>query len=127
MTNPFDTPAGRQAQLATFRRLAAAGDGAISDFAKEVVAGRASPRELLTTGWVVESWIDDLRTVAQAYQDAPAQADEWSDEEAVAFIERDIAERVEAEEEPKPPPTPRRPVHDEDDGEDGPPLLKDAW
>ncbi|MGW6930645.1 hypothetical protein ACWGE0_11310 [Lentzea sp. NPDC054927] len=133
--NPFDTPSGRQAQLAEYRLLAA-GEGPVADFAKEVVAGRADPRDLLTVGWVVEDWIDqfeDMEPAAESAADA-----EFTAEEAEAFLERHLAgvasldvDAIEAElmaalmaARPRPP---VEAAPDEDDEGDGPPLLKDAW
>lgn len=129
--NPFDTPSGRQAQLAEYRLLAA-GEGPVADFAKEVVAGRADPRDLLTVGWVVEDWIDQFENVE------PAADAEFTAEEAEAFLERHLAgvasldvDAIEAElmaalmaAHPRPP---VEVAPDEDDEGDGPPLLKDAW
>jgi hypothetical protein len=131
MTNPFDTSIGRQARLARFRLLAA-GTGPVADFAKEVVAGRADPRDLLTTSWVVEDWFDDLQAEADRFRDSPDAQDEWTPEQAEAFLERHLAgvasidvDAVEAQFLP-PPVAPKR-RHDDDDDEQGPPLLKDAW
>lgn len=132
MTNPFETPTGAQGRMAAFRVLAAAGDGAVSDFAKEVVAGRASARDLLTSGWVVEQWIDDLQADAEAFRASPEAQEEWSPEEARAYLESRLTglanldvEAIEAQVAPAPaPPAAPRPC-DEDD-EQGP-LLKDAW
>ncbi|MDX8032756.1 hypothetical protein SK803_21280 [Lentzea sp. BCCO 10_0856] len=131
MTNPFDTPVGRRARMAEFRILAASGDGVLADFAKEVVAGRAEPRDLLTTGWVVEGWIDELQAEAARFRDSPEAAEEWSLEQAHAFLDQHLAgvasldvEAIEAALAPPPRVAPR-PVEDED--EEGPPLLKDAW
>lgn len=130
--NPFDTSVGRQARLAEFRILAASGDGVLADFAKEVLAGRAEPRELLTTGWVVEGWIDELQAEAERFRDSPEAADEWSLEQAQAFLDQHLAgvasldvEAIEAEL-TRPVPVAPVPYEDEDD-EEGPPLLKDAW
>lgn len=130
MLNPFDTSVGRQARLTEFRILAASGDGVLADFAKEVVAGRAEPRELLTTGWVVEGWIDELQAEAERFRDSPEAAQEWSLEQAQAFLDQHLAGvaslDVEAIEAVLTRPAPVTPVPDEDD-EEGPPLLKDAW
>ena len=130
MLNPFDTAVGRQARLAEFRILAASGDGVLADFAKEVLAGRAEPRELLTTGWVVEGWIDELQAEAERFRDSPEAAQEWSLDQAQAFLDQHLAGvaslDVEAIEAALTRPAPVAPVADEDD-EEGPPLLKDAW
>lgn len=129
MTNPFDTAVGRQARMAEFRILAASGDGVLADFAKEVVAGRAEPRDLLTTGWVVEGWIDELQAEAERFRDSPEAAQEWTLEQAQGFLERHLAGiaslDVEAIEAALVPPARVAPV--DDDEEEGPPLLKDAW
>ena len=88
--NPFDTPAGRQAQLAEYRLLAT-GTGPIADFAAEVLAGRAQPRDLVTTGWVVEDWLDALQAEADRFRSSPGADEEFSPEEAEAFLERHLA------------------------------------
>jgi hypothetical protein len=130
MTNPFDTATGRQARLTQFRLLAA-GTGPVADFAKEVVAGRANPRDLLTTSWVVEDWLDDLQAEADRFRDSPDAQDEWTPEQADTFLERHLAgvasidvDAVEAQLRP-PSVAPKR--RQGDDEEQGPPLLKDAW
>jgi hypothetical protein len=131
MTNPFDTATGRQARLTQFRLLAK-GTGPVADFAKEVVAGRANSRDLLTTSWVVEDWLDDVQAEADRFRDSPDAQDEWTPEQAEEFLERHLAgvasidvDAVEAQLRP-PPVVPKR-RQDNDDDEPGPPLLKDAW
>lgn len=121
--NPFDTPAGRRAQLAEYRLLAT-GSGPMADFAAEVLAGRAQPRDLVTTGWVVEDWIDELHAEADRLRSGPEE-DEFSPEDAEALLERHLAGMaaldVDALLQPAAPPV-------RDEGEDEPPpLLKDAW
>lgn len=121
MTNPFDTPDGRRAQLAEYRLLAT-GTGPMADFAAEVLAGRA---HLVTTGWVVEDWIDELQAEADRFRASPGADEEFSAEEAEAFLERHLAGVTALDVDALlRPPAPA--VRDEDEGEP-PPLLKDAW
>jgi hypothetical protein len=124
MTNPFDTPAGQRAQLAEYRLLAT-GSGPMADFAAEVLAGRARPRDLVTTGWVVEDWIDELQAEADRFRSSPGADEEFSPEEAEALLERHLAGvaalDVDALLRPAAPPA------REEDEEEPPPLLKDAW
>jgi hypothetical protein len=131
VTNPFDTAVGRRARLAEFRILAASGDGVLADFAKEVVAGRASPRELLTTGWVAEGWIDELQAEAERFRASGESEEEWTLEQAQAFLESHLAGvaslDVEAIEAVLTRPEPVAPLPEDDEEEGGPPLLKDAW
>lgn len=125
--NPFETAEGLQAQRNLFRVLAATDDGAMADFAKEVVAGRLAPRDLLSQSWAVESVVDDADAAIEAFHRLPAAEREQLVADGPAFLDRYVAglAGMEVEAELKPPPPKRAPV--EDDDEEGPPLLKDAW
>ncbi|MEU4744891.1 hypothetical protein AB0G02_31125 [Actinosynnema sp. NPDC023658] len=130
MTNPFATTEGVQAQRNLFRVLASADDGALADFAKDVVAGRVAPRDLLTRSWAVESVADETLAAIDEFQRLPeteraalvARGPEFLDEYVAGLASLDV------EAEPTPPPPPRRrPARDEDDDEPPPSLLRDAW
>ncbi|MBB5802026.1 hypothetical protein F4560_001794 [Saccharothrix ecbatanensis] len=125
MTNPFTTAEGEQAQRNLFRALAAADDGAMADFAKEVVAGRRSPRDLLTQGWAVESVMDETLAAVDKFHRLPEAEREVLVEEGPAFLEEYVAGLAGMDVEPTPPPA--RPVRDDDDDDQGPSLLRDAW
>jgi hypothetical protein len=125
MTNPFTTAEGEQAQRNLFRALAAVDDGAMADFAKEVVAGRRSPRDLLTQGWAVESVMDETLAAVDKFHRLPEAEREVLVEEGPAFLEEYVAGLAGMDVEPTPPPA--RPVRDDDDDDQGPSLLRDAW
>jgi hypothetical protein len=127
MTNPFTTAEGEQAQRNLFRALAAVDDGAMADFAKEVVAGRRSPRDLLTQGWAVESVMDETLAAVDKFHRLPEAEREVLVEEGPAFLEEYVAGLAGMDVEPTPPPA--RPVRDDDDDDDDqdPSLLRDAW
>jgi hypothetical protein len=70
MHNPWDTEQGRIARAETFRRLAQ-GDGELADFAKDVVAGRASPRDLVTSNVLSDGFMDTLRVAVEKWHELP--------------------------------------------------------
>ncbi|WP_033443375.1 hypothetical protein [Saccharothrix sp. NRRL B-16314] len=129
MTNPFATAEGEQAQRNLFRALAAADDGAMADFAKEVVAGRRSPRDLLARGWAVESVMDETLAAVDRFHRLPETERTMLVAEGPAFLDEYVAglAGVDVEAELRPPPAPSRPVRGDDDDEQGPSLLRDAW
>jgi hypothetical protein len=125
MTNPFATAEGEQAQRNLFRALAAVDDGAMADFAKEVVAGRRSPRDLLAQGWAVESVMDETLAAVDKFHRLPEAERAALVEEGPAFLEEYVAGLAGLDAELTPPPA--RPARDDDDDEQGPSLLRDAW
>lgn len=130
MTNPFATADGEQAQRKLFRALAAADDGAMADFAKEVVAGRRTPRDLLTQGWAVESAMADTLAAIDKFHRLPETERTTLVEGGAAFLDEYVAGLAgldEAELTPPPAPPPPSRVRDEDDDEQGPSMLRDAW
>ena len=72
MINPWATPEGERARLTLFR-LHAQGEGALADFAKDVVAGHRKPRDLLVQGGVLDDHLDDLRAAVERYHREPTQ------------------------------------------------------
>jgi hypothetical protein len=131
MTNPFATAEGEQAQRNLFRALAEVDDGAMADFAKEVVAGRRTPRDLLTEGWAVESVMGETLAAIDRFHRLPETERAALVAAGPAFLDEYVAGLaavdVEAEPAPAPPPAPSRRARDEDDDEPGPSLLRDAW
>ncbi|WP_436497112.1 hypothetical protein [Actinokineospora sp. HUAS TT18] len=117
MTNPFATTEGAQAQRNLFRALATADDGAMADFAKEVVAGRLTPRDLLTRDWAVESTMDDTLAEIDRFHRLPETEQAALVAEGPAFLDEYITGLANADVEPPRP---------EDDDEQGP-VLRDAW
>ncbi len=91
--NPWDSPAGDRARLNLFRTLAA-GEGAMADFARDVVAGTRSPRDVLTTPWAVEEVMDDLMADVARFCELPEAERATSEEEALALVERHLAHQA---------------------------------
>lgn len=127
MTNPFATADGVQAQHNLFRVLAAADDGAISDFAKDVVAGRSAPRDLLTQQWAVESVADKAFAAIDEFQRLPETERAALVGQGAAFLDEYIAGLANLDVEAELTPPPRGTARDDDDDEPGPSLLRDAW
>jgi hypothetical protein len=130
MTNPFATAAGEQAQRTLFRALAAGDDGALADFAKEVVSGRRTPRDLLTQGWAVESVMGETVAEIDKFHRLPETERTALVAAGPAFLDEYVSglAALDVEAEPTPPPARPRPrSRDEDDDEQGPSMLRDAW
>jgi hypothetical protein len=125
--NPWDSPAADRARLTLFRALAS-GSGAMADFAKDVVAGTRSPRDVLTTPWAVEEDLDDLMADVTRFSELPEADRATTEEEALALVERHLAtlDPDRADLEPPRVEPRRRPVEDPPDDERGP-FLSDAW
>lgn len=87
--NPWDTEQGRIARAEMFRRLAQ-GDGELADFAKDVVAGRASPRDLITSNVLSDGFMDTLRTAVEKWHELP----DGDREERVAGADTAMRERI---------------------------------
>jgi len=128
MTNPWESPAGEQAKRTMFRLVAAADEGALSDFAKDVLAGHRAPRDLLKESWVLEESMGDIEAQIDRFSRLPESARAMSLDEAMASVSAGIVEinaldvdALEAELRPSPSPEPER-----DEDERGP-LLNDAW
>lgn len=87
--NPWDTEQGRLAQVERFRRLAE-GDGALADFAKDVVSGRAAPRDLLSSTVLDERILTKLHAAVDQWNALP----ESTRERLVADSDTTTRERI---------------------------------
>lgn len=87
--NPWNTEQGRIARAETFRRLAQ-GDGELADFAKDVVAGRASPRELITSTVLSDGFLEPLRAAVDTWHALP----DTDREQRVADADAAMRERI---------------------------------
>lgn len=130
MTNPWESPAGEQARRTVFRLLAAKDDGALSDFAKDVLAGHRSPHDVLREGWALEASLGGIEDQIERFHRLPESERTMSLDEAMASINGRIAEinaldvdALEAELRPEPEPEPEP----ERDNDERGPLLNDAW
>ena len=121
--NPWDSPAADRARMNLFRALAE-GSGALADFAKDVVAGTRSPRDVLTARWAVEEDIDDLMADVVRFSELPEAERATTEQEALALVERHLA-ALDPVDPPRTEPRPS-PVDDPPDDERGP-FLSDAW
>ncbi|GAA0252903.1 hypothetical protein GCM10010492_61860 [Saccharothrix mutabilis subsp. mutabilis] len=70
MENPWSTPAGRRAQELRTTALAA-GSGEVAEFAREVVAGRASSRDLLFTSALSDRALQPVRDLVERWHRLP--------------------------------------------------------
>ena len=115
LTNPWATPEGEQARLTLFR-LHAQGEGALADFAKDVVAGHRKPRDLLVQGGVLDDHLTDLYAAVQQYHRDPPPST-GSIEDVIEQVRQRVTE-INAYT-PEPPPreldNDRRSVLDDDD------------
>lgn len=87
--NPWDTEQGRIARAAAFRQLAQ-GEGELADFAKDVVAGRATPRDLITSNVLSDAFMGTLRTAVEQWQALP----DSDRERLVADADTSMRERI---------------------------------
>lgn len=121
----YDSPAVRQARRRMYEHLATHGTGPLADFAKEVVAGRRIPADLVKENWILEQDVDVLSAEIDRFHALPQDERTATYDEAMANLESRFA-RIGAVEEPTPPPpSPRSQRHDED--EERGPFLSDAW
>jgi hypothetical protein len=117
--NPWQTAAGRRARSVQFRALAA-GDGTLAEFARDVVSGRARPRDLLYSSALAEQLLPDPEEFARRWH-------ELSEEERAALGDpEDVTrQRIAAlntlADEPEPG------GDDEDDEDDHGGWLRPAW
>lgn len=95
VNNPWSTEQGRIARAEVFRRLARQ-DGELADFAKDVVAGRASPRDLLTSNVLSDTFMEALRGQAQKWHDLPDSERERLAEGAEEAVRERIARLAES-------------------------------
>ncbi|CAL9615258.1 hypothetical protein SUDANB95_05682 [Actinosynnema sp. ALI-1.44] len=70
MENPWSTPAGRRARELRMTALAA-GAGEVAEFAREVVAGRASSRDLLFTSALSDRALQPVRDLVEQWHRLP--------------------------------------------------------
>ncbi|XVV05163.1 hypothetical protein ACQPW3_07115 [Actinosynnema sp. CA-248983] len=90
MENPWGTPAGLRAQQVRLTHLAA-GSGEIADFAREVVAGRASTRDLLYTSALSDRALQPVRDLVERWHRLPPADRARLEVEAVQDTEDRIA------------------------------------
>jgi hypothetical protein len=117
MTTPWRTDEGHAA-MDTRMRLLAREPGDIGEFARDVVAGRASPRDLLYSSVLDEDTIRALHADIDAWHALPEAERDAAIAAAPATTAAEIA-ALAAYSEPKAPEPP-----DEDDGRG---YLSDAW
>ncbi|MFI6095654.1 hypothetical protein ACIA8G_08885 [Lentzea sp. NPDC051213] len=122
--NPYDTPAAQQARLRMYEHLATHGTGPLADFAKEVVAGRRRPADVLKENWILEQDVDALSAEIDRFHALPEEERTVTYDEAMAQLEALFA-RINAAEDTTPEPR-SRPSDDNGDDERGP-FLSDAW
>lgn len=119
MTTPWRTDEGRKA-MDTRMRLLAKQPGDLGEFARDVVAGRMRPRDLLYSSVLAEDTVTALRSAADAWHALPETERQAAINAAPATTAVDIA-ALAAHSEPEPPPPPDDPDND-DRG-----YLADAW
>lgn len=145
MENPWGTPAGLRAQEVRAKALAA-GSGEVAEFAREVVAGRASSRDLLFTSALSDRALQPVRDLVEQWHRLPpadrarleAEAANDTADRIAALnalpadaLEPPPAERPHAAEPPPAagwsarPRAARRP--DDTDPDEGRTFLSDAW
>ncbi|NUT91505.1 MAG: hypothetical protein HOY78_05685 [Saccharothrix sp.] len=90
MENPWATPAGLRAQQARTVRLAA-GSGEVADFAREVLAGRASSRDLLYTSALSDRALQPVRDLVDRWHRLPPADRARVEAEATTALEDRIA------------------------------------
>lgn len=88
--NPWATPAGLRAQQARTVRLAA-GSGEVADFAREVVAGRASSRDLLYTSALSDRALQPVRDLVDRWHRLPPADRARVEAEAATAVQDRIA------------------------------------
>ncbi|MFD1150560.1 hypothetical protein [Saccharothrix hoggarensis] len=123
--NPWQTPAGERAQQVRLRVLAQ-GRGEVAEFAREVLAGRASIRDVVYSPVLSDAALEPVRSSVAAWDRMSNAERERLAAEAANHTEERIAALnaldVPAES------TRRAPVvEDDDDPDDGRPLMSDAW
>ncbi|MFI9812488.1 hypothetical protein [Saccharothrix variisporea] len=136
MENPWATPAGVRAQQARTAQLAA-GSGEVADFAREVVAGRASSRDLLCTSALSDRALQPVRDLVERWHRlSPAERARVEAEAATAVEDRIAALNTLPTEPPaaeSPEPRwsgrsrPSRRPGDDPDPDEGRTFLSDAW
>lgn len=119
MTTPWRTDEGRKA-MDTRMRLLAREPGDLGEFARDVVAGRLRPRDLLYSSVLSEDTIGALRSAADAWHALPEAERDAAVSAAPATTAAEIA-ALAAYSEPEPPKPPDDPNND-DRG-----YLSDAW
>ncbi|WP_309115028.1 hypothetical protein [Saccharothrix sp.] len=90
MENPWATPAGLRAQQVRLTHLAA-GSGEIADFAREVVAGRASTRDLLYASALSDRALQPVRDLVEQWHRLSAADRARLEAEAANDVEDRIA------------------------------------
>ncbi|MEJ2859159.1 MULTISPECIES: hypothetical protein, partial [unclassified Saccharothrix] len=90
MENPWATPAGLRAQQARTVQLAA-GSGEVADFAREVVAGRASSRDLLYRSALSDQALQPVRDLVERWHRLPPADRARLEAEAATAVEDRIA------------------------------------
>lgn len=120
--NPWRTEQGRRA-LDTRLRLLAGGRGELAEFAREVLAGRARPHDLLYSPLL------DERTLAAI----DAEIDRWhalpeaQRQAALSRVQEDTLAEIAALAALDPEPQSPAPPKDPDEGPSGGDVLEDAW
>jgi hypothetical protein len=108
--NPWNTEQGRIARIEAFRWLAR-GEGELADFARDVVAGRATARDLVTTPGLSDAALGAVRGAVEEWQALPddererlvAESDTAMRERIAGLVSSAVEHRKTTARRPEPP------------------------